>query len=86
MAQVASYKEPSRPGPTIGTLEWELANAPATMLSPVALEVNGVKYVPITVLRDIKKTCVTATDGPAALAHIVRLCIDAGCTEHLDAL
>lgn len=37
-------------------------------------------------LRAIKLSCLTATDGPKALAHIVRLCIDAGVTDHLDEL
>ena len=37
-------------------------------------------------LRAIKLTCLTAPDGPKALVHIVRLCIDAGVTDHLAEL
>lgn len=37
-------------------------------------------------LRDIKLTALTATDGAKGLAHITRLCIDAGIHQHLDEL
>jgi hypothetical protein len=33
-------------------------------------------------LREIKRTALESTDGPRALAHIVRLCIDAGITPN----
>lgn len=37
-------------------------------------------------LREIKLTALTATDGPAALAHIIKLCIKAGIKDGLDDL
>lgn len=40
----------------------------------------------VEALREIKRTCLTYGDGPKALAHVVRLTIDAGITEKLDEL
>jgi len=37
-------------------------------------------------LREIKLTALAATDGPLALAHIIRLCIDVGIEEKLERL
>lgn len=37
-------------------------------------------------LREIKLTALTTLNGAKGLAHIVRLCIDAGVTEKLESL
>ena len=37
-------------------------------------------------LRDVKRTALTTTDSNAGLAHIVRICIDAGIAEKLPDL
>lgn len=39
-----------------------------------------------TALRQVKLTALTTMNGPAGLAHIVRICIDAGIAEQLDDL
>jgi hypothetical protein len=40
----------------------------------------------IHALRRIKGTALNFTDGPAALAHIIRICIDVGIAEHIETL
>lgn len=40
----------------------------------------------VTALRDIKLTALTTTNGAKGLAHITRICIDAGIVQHLDEL
>lgn len=40
----------------------------------------------LNALQEIKYTALTTKHAPTGLAHIVRLCIDAGITQHLDEL
>ena len=39
-----------------------------------------------TALQKIKLTALSATDSRRGFGHIIRLCIDAGVTQHLDEL